>query len=150
MKGTDIISTWSDDDSSTRTLSGTSMSTPHVAGMVAYYLSMRNVSTEEMGRMLRDTATQGVLEVGNGSPNLLAYVLLSLLSRSRLDEMVGLICTRANGGTTRLGLRRRPSTSKTIAFATVDSPSRVLVARVGNLSPRREPHRPLRIMMRPT
>lgn len=71
--GTDITSTWIDSDSAVKTISGTSMATPHVAGLVAYFLSERNVSTDDMAGWLEATATKGAVKsVRDGTPNLLA------------------------------------------------------------------------------
>ncbi|KAF9431480.1 serine protease [Entomortierella beljakovae] len=64
--------------------SGTSMATPHVAGLIAYYLSLipRNgsafysgtISPPNMKRLLKETATRGVLKgVDANTPNLLVY-----------------------------------------------------------------------------
>ncbi|WP_328916739.1 MULTISPECIES: S8 family peptidase [unclassified Streptomyces] len=59
-----------------RTLSGTSMASPHVAGAAALVEQRDpNLTPEEVARRLTDTATQGVLtSLGPDSPDRLLYV----------------------------------------------------------------------------
>ncbi|KAI9239514.1 MAG: peptidase S8/S53 domain-containing protein [Podila humilis] len=82
--GKDILSTWIGSDSASRTISGTSMASPHVAGLVAYYLSIlpENASAfhtgpltpQEMKDYLIARATRDVLtDVDSKTPNLLIY-----------------------------------------------------------------------------
>ncbi|WP_055588290.1 S8 family peptidase [Peterkaempfera griseoplana] len=74
--GSDITSDWSTDDTATRTMSGTSMATPHVAGAAALYLAGHPTATPaQVADALVATAAPGRLRgVGSGSPNRLLQV----------------------------------------------------------------------------
>jgi subtilisin family serine protease len=76
--GEDILSADGTGDTATQLLSGTSMASPHVAGVVAQYLQKRpNASREEVRAALLQVATPNVLkEIGSGSPNRLLFSLL--------------------------------------------------------------------------
>ncbi|WP_033440368.1 S8 family peptidase [Saccharothrix sp. NRRL B-16314] len=74
--GTDITSTWF--DGGTKTISGTSMATPHVAGAAALYLSGSTAANRadpaDVAAALTGNATADVVgNPGPGSPNLLLY-----------------------------------------------------------------------------
>ncbi|KAG0030630.1 serine protease [Podila clonocystis] len=82
--GKDILSTWIGSKDARRTISGTSMASPHVAGLVAYYLSLlpENASAfhtgaftpQEMKDYLIARATRDVLtDIPAKTPNLLIY-----------------------------------------------------------------------------
>lgn len=72
--GQDITSAWYSSSSSTRTISGTSMASPHVAGAAALYLqSNQGASPSTVASNLNSTATTGVVTGTNGSPNRLLY-----------------------------------------------------------------------------
>ncbi|KAF9939438.1 serine protease [Mortierella antarctica] len=82
--GLNIESTWIGGDDVKRTISGTSMASPHVAGLIAYYLSLApenssafhtgSMTTEEMKKLLVAHGTRDVLsDVKEGSPNILVY-----------------------------------------------------------------------------
>ncbi|KAF9431387.1 serine protease [Entomortierella beljakovae] len=82
--GLDIESTWIGGKNAKRTISGTSMASPHVAGLIAYYLSISPedgssfssgpISPEGMKKLLKDTATRNALtSVDSRTPNLLIY-----------------------------------------------------------------------------
>ena len=73
--GLSITSSWYLDDSSVRTISGTSMATPHVAGAAALYLQANpSASPAVVARDLLGAATAGaVTNAGTGSPNRLLY-----------------------------------------------------------------------------
>jgi subtilisin family serine protease len=77
--GSDITSAWIDSDTSTRTISGTSMATPHVAGVAALYLAgSPTAQPAQVAAAIVDGATPGaVVEPGNGSPDLLLFSQLS-------------------------------------------------------------------------
>ncbi|KAF9107880.1 serine protease [Mortierella sp. AM989] len=82
--GLDIESTWIGGRTAKRTISGTSMASPHVAGLIAYYLSLAPendsafnsgpISPKEMKALLKETATRDVLDdLNSRTPNLLIY-----------------------------------------------------------------------------
>ncbi len=77
--GSSITSTWSTSDTATNTISGTSMASPHVAGVAALYLEGNpSASPATVTSALTSTASTGKLSsIGTGSPNLLLYSLLS-------------------------------------------------------------------------
>lgn len=72
-----ITSAWNSSDTSTNTLSGTSMASPHVAGAAALFLQTHPAATPAtVASALVNQATTGRLgDVGTGSPNRLLYVL---------------------------------------------------------------------------
>ncbi len=67
--GSDITSAWIKGNSSTTTLSGTSMASPHVAGVAAIYLSSYLSWNEVAARIIADSTTDVITNVGGGSPN---------------------------------------------------------------------------------
>lgn len=73
--GSGIMSTWIGDEYATTTLSGTSMATPHVAGLVLYLQSVEGLCTPvEITQRLLALATEGrVAGIGFGTPNLVGY-----------------------------------------------------------------------------
>ncbi|WP_082607267.1 S8 family serine peptidase [Lysobacter sp. Root983] len=77
--GSDIVSAGISSSTSTATMSGTSMATPHVAGVVALYLSTHPAATpDEVHAAIMNNATPGKV-TGNlrGSPNFLLHSLFS-------------------------------------------------------------------------
>ncbi|HSN96879.1 MAG TPA: S8 family peptidase [Candidatus Nanopelagicales bacterium] len=74
--GVSITSAWKNNDSSTSTISGTSMASPHVAGAAARYLSSNpGASPSQVTSALINASTSGkVTSAGSGSPNRLLYV----------------------------------------------------------------------------
>lgn len=73
--GTSITSDWITSNSSTRILSGTSMTTPHVTGVVAQYLSKNTSATPSaVEAFIKDTSTKGkITGLKQGTPNALLY-----------------------------------------------------------------------------
>ena len=77
--GSNIISSWSTSDTATNTLSGTSMASPHVAGVAALYLqSAPTASPATVASAITTSATTGkVTNAGSGSPNRLVSSTLN-------------------------------------------------------------------------
>ena len=73
--GSSITSAWHTNNTATNTISGTSMATPHVAGVAALYLqSNSSASPATVRNALVNGATSGkVTGAGSGSPNLLLF-----------------------------------------------------------------------------
>ncbi|KAI6085494.1 peptidase S8/S53 domain-containing protein [Hypoxylon rubiginosum] len=69
--GTDIESLWN--DGSTNVISGTSMASPHIAGLGAYYLGLDASPVGSLCEYIAQTALSGVIaDVPSGTANLLA------------------------------------------------------------------------------
>lgn len=73
--GVGITSAWSTSDTATNTIDGTSMATPHVAGVAAQYLQTNTSATPSaVASAIVSNATTGVVSSpGSGSPNRLLY-----------------------------------------------------------------------------
>ncbi|MGW7056235.1 S8 family peptidase [Streptomyces sp. NPDC054887] len=64
--GSDITSSWNDSDTGTKTISGTSMATPHVVGAAAVYLAgHKDATPDAVAKALTDGATAD--KIGNPS-----------------------------------------------------------------------------------
>lgn len=74
--GSDITSAWFESDSQTKTISGTSMAAPHVAGAAAVYLgSNKQAKPADVAKALLKNSTPDVLGNLRGSPNRLLFVV---------------------------------------------------------------------------
>lgn len=72
--GSDILSTWIGSTIATNTISGTSMATPHVVGLVLYLQALEGLSSPAaVTSRLTQLATTGAISDVKGSPNTLAY-----------------------------------------------------------------------------
>ncbi|KAJ9051899.1 proteinase B [Entomophthora muscae] len=74
--GKDITSIWRGSKKATNTISGTSMASPHVAGVLAYLLSLEEapISPAALKKKLIALATKGMLsDIPSQTPNLLVF-----------------------------------------------------------------------------
>ncbi|KAB5583627.1 peptidase S8/S53 domain-containing protein [Coniochaeta sp. 2T2.1] len=73
--GTNILSTWNTGTSATNTISGTSMATPHIAGLGAYLLTLLGKKTPAaLCAYIVSTAQSGILSgIPSGTVNKLAF-----------------------------------------------------------------------------
>jgi subtilisin family serine protease len=74
--GSDITSAWNDSDEGTKTISGTSMASPHVAGAAAVYLAGHpDAAPADVAAALTDGATPDkISNPGSGTPNKLLKI----------------------------------------------------------------------------
>jgi subtilisin family serine protease len=75
--GSNILSAWYTSTTATNTISGTSMASPHVAGVAALYLANNpNATPTQVRNAIVNNATSNkVTDAGSGSPNKLVYSL---------------------------------------------------------------------------
>ncbi|MFJ2646497.1 S8 family peptidase [Streptomyces sp. NPDC087420] len=75
--GVSITSAWRTSDTATNTISGTSMATPHTAGVGALYLATHPTATPQQVRdaLVAGATNNKVINPGTGSPNKLLYSL---------------------------------------------------------------------------
>ncbi|MBQ1074152.1 S8 family serine peptidase [Micromonospora sp. C31] len=75
--GSSITSAWHTNDTSTNTISGTSMATPHVVGAAALVASANPAWTPQQVRdyLVNNATSNVVTNPGTGSPNKLLYVV---------------------------------------------------------------------------
>lgn len=73
--GKDITSAWINSNSASKTISGTSMASPHVAGAVALLLEQdAKLSPADIEKRLLQASTNGKIADRKGSPNQLLYI----------------------------------------------------------------------------
>lgn len=77
--GSSITAAWYTSNTATNTISGTSMASPHVAGVAALYLQANpNASPTTVRNAIVNGGTTGVVtSAGSGSPNILLYSLIA-------------------------------------------------------------------------
>ena len=73
--GSGVTSAWSSSDTATNTINGTSMASPHVAGVAARYLAANPYATPAQVRdaIVNNATVNKVINPGAGSPNRLVY-----------------------------------------------------------------------------
>lgn len=72
--GTSILSSYYTSDSATTSMTGTSMASPHVAGLVSYIRGLEGpMSAADVKKRVYELATPGRVQDPKGSANLLAY-----------------------------------------------------------------------------
>ncbi|AUD61317.1 alkaline serine protease [Shewanella sp. Pdp11] len=109
--GSSITSSWYTSNSATNTISGTSMASPHVAGVAALYLDENpNLSPAQVTNLLATRATSGkVTDAKTGSPNKLLFSLASddggcgndcPVDETQLQNNVGIAISGATGSAT--------------------------------------------------
>ena len=87
--GSSVKSAWITSDTSAALLSGTSMASPHVAGVAALFLQGNpGASVGAVTSALLTTSTSGIVSGANGSPNRLLYSLLSSESGSGPEPII--------------------------------------------------------------
>ncbi|MBL4659405.1 MAG: S8 family peptidase, partial [Alcanivoracaceae bacterium] len=87
--GSSITSTWSTSNSATNTISGTSMASPHVAGVAALYLDANpNATPAQVQTAIENAAGVGkVSDAKKGSPNLLLNNNFNIEDPDQYDDV---------------------------------------------------------------
>ncbi|KXN86847.1 hypothetical protein AN958_09583 [Leucoagaricus sp. SymC.cos] len=73
--GSSVISAWIGSPNATESLTGTSMATPHVSGLIAYLIGLKgNMSPADMTNLLKSISLQDILAgIYTGTVNILAH-----------------------------------------------------------------------------
>ena len=98
--GSNILSSWYTSTTATNTISGTSMASPHVAGVAALYLANNpNATPTQVRNAIVDNATSNkVTDAGSGSPNKLLYSLFGDTPPPSTYSVSGTITNSAGAG----------------------------------------------------
>ena len=127
--GSGITSAWRTSNTATNTISGTSMASPHVAGVAALYLSISGhsgASPTTVASALINNATAGVVgNAGSGSPNRLLHSRFGS-SPPDDDDPSGTAIGNLTGSTTASG----PNWTATVTVLVVNGSSPVSGATV--------------------
>ena len=135
--GSSITSAWNTSDSATNNISGTSMASPHVAGVAALALAANPAASPwAVAAFLTTYATKEmVTSTGTGSPNLLVYSLAAGGPQEPVGQAVAIASITGSSVTFKNGWRA--SATVTIAVQTGSSlgPAVSGATVVGNFSP---------------
>ena len=73
--GVNVLSSWIGSTTATRSISGTSMAAPHVAGLAAYLIALEGIATPAAvaSRIIALSTTGKVISPGTGSVNRISY-----------------------------------------------------------------------------
>lgn len=73
--GTNVLSSWIGSNTATNTISGTSMATPHVTGLILYLIGLENLATPAavIARLKALATPNKITSIGAGSPNKIVY-----------------------------------------------------------------------------
>jgi serine protease len=120
--GSSITSAWYTSNSATNTISGTSMASPHVAGIAALYLGDNpSASPSAVESAIYSSGSSNKLSgIGSGSPNLLAYSLFDGDGGDGGDGGGGGGTTELSNGVAETGLSGAQGSE---SFFTIDVPS---------------------------
>ena len=136
--GSAITSAWNTSNSATNTISGTSMASPHVAGVAALALAANmTVSPWAVASFLSTNATPDkISSTGTGSPNLLVYSLAAGAPTEPVTQTVAVRSITGSSDIYKNGWRAKATVTIAIAPNPTDWGAPVAGATVlGNFSP---------------